>query len=179
MSARRSTATFFRTVRRCLADDGVALLHSIGRMDEPGGTNEWLEKYIFPGGYTPALSEVLPHIERSGLWVTDIEVLRLHYAQTLRHWRRRFAANRDTIASIFDERFCRMWEFYLGGCELSFRNGGQMNFQIQLSPSVDTLPITRDYMAEEEQAARARAQPLAEAAAARRDARSDAGEGGS
>ena len=147
--------------------------------DEPGGTNEWLEKYIFPGGYSPALSEVLPHIEHSGLWVTDIEVLRLHYAQTLRHWRRRFAANRAAIASILRRAVLPDVGVLSRRLRAFVPHVGQMNFQIQLSPSVDTLPITRDYMAEEEQAARARAQPLAEAAAARRDARSDAGEGGS
>ena len=107
---------FFDTVARCLKPDGVALLHAIGRSDGPGFTNPWIAKYIFPGGYCPALSEVLPPVERSGLIATDIEVLRLHYAETLRHWRRRFAANRDTIASLYDERFCRMFEFYLCGC---------------------------------------------------------------
>ena len=146
---------FFQTVRRCLAEDGVALLHSIGRMDGPGATNPWLAKYIFPGGYSPALSEVVPSIERAGLWITDIEILRLHYAETLRHWRRRFAANRDAIASIYDERFCRMFEFYLAGAELAFRVGGHMNFQIQLSPALTALPLTRDYMLEvERQSAR-------------------------
>ena len=107
---------FFDTVARCLNPDGVALLHAIGRSDGPGFTNPWIAKYIFPGGYCPALSEVLPPVEKSGLIATDIEVLRLHYAETLRHWRRRFAANRDTIASLYDERFCRMFEFYLCGC---------------------------------------------------------------
>ncbi len=151
---------FFRTIERCLAPDGVALLHSIGRSEPPGGTNPWLAKYIFPGGYTPALSEVLADVERSGLWVTDIEILRLHYAHTLRHWRRRFAANRDAIGTIFDERFCRMWEFYLAGAELSFRNGGQMNFQMQLARAVDALPITRDYIAEAERSAKQRRDPV-------------------
>jgi cyclopropane-fatty-acyl-phospholipid synthase len=117
-------------------------------MEPPGGTNPWLRKYIFPGGYTPALSEVFAAAERVGLWVTDVEVLRLHYAATLREWRRRFESNRDKIRAIYDERFCRMWEFYLVGCELSFRHLGQMVFQMQLSRRLDTVPLTRDYIAE-------------------------------
>jgi cyclopropane-fatty-acyl-phospholipid synthase len=141
---------FFDVVRRCLTPEGVALLHSIGRMDGPGCTNSWIDKYIFPGGYSPALSEVLPAIERAGLWATDIEILRLHYAETLRHWRRRFAANRDAIMALYDERFCRMFEFYLSGSELAFRREGHMNFQIQLTPDLHALPLTRDYMFEAE-----------------------------
>ncbi len=148
---------FFDVVKRGLPADGVALLHAIGRSDGPGCTNAWLNKYIFPGGYSPALSEVVPHIEAAGLWVTDIEILRLHYALTLRHWRRRFAANRDAISALYDERFCRMFEFYLAGSELAFRREGHMNFQIQMSPSVDALPITRDYMIEAERASRGEA----------------------
>ena len=140
--------TFFDTVRRCLTKDGIALLHAIGRSDGPGATNAWIDKYIFPGGYSPALSEVIPSVERSRLVATDIEILRLHYAQTLRHWRRRFAANRDTIASIYDERFCRMFEFYLCGSELAFRRGGHMVFQIQLAARQDAVPLTRDYLYE-------------------------------
>ena len=116
--------SFFARLRDCLAEDGVALLHSIGRSDGPGATNAWVEKYIFPGGYAPALSETLAVIERCGLWVTDIEILRLHYARTIAMWRRRFAANRDLIASLYDERFCRMFELYLAGSELSFRRQG-------------------------------------------------------
>ena len=100
------------------------MLHSIGRMDGPGATNAWIRKYIFPGAYPPALSEVLPVVERLGLWVTDIEILRLHYAETLRAWRERFMANRARIAELYDERFCRMWEFYLVGSELAFRRMG-------------------------------------------------------
>jgi cyclopropane-fatty-acyl-phospholipid synthase len=138
--------TFFDTLARCLAPDGVALLHAIGRGDGPSSTNAWIDKYIFPGGYSPALSEVLPSVERSGLVATDIEILRLHYAETLRHWRWRFAANRDTIASIYDERFCRMFEFYLCGSELAFRHGGHMVFQIQLAARQDAVPLTRDYL---------------------------------
>jgi cyclopropane-fatty-acyl-phospholipid synthase len=126
--------------------DGVALLHAIGRSDGPSCTNAWIDKYIFPGGYAPALSEVIPAVEKSGLVATDIEILRLHYARTLRHWRWRFAANRDTIASIYDERFCRMFEFYLSGSELAFRRGGHMVFQIQLASRQDAVPLTRDYL---------------------------------
>ena len=139
---------FFTKVRDLLADDGVMLLHSIGRMGPPGGTNPWLRKYVFPGGYTPALSEVLSAVEKVGLWVTDVEVLRLHYATTLREWRRRFDLNRDKIRAIYDERFCRMWEFYLVGCELSFRYLGHMVFQMQLSRRLDSVPLTRDYIAD-------------------------------
>jgi cyclopropane-fatty-acyl-phospholipid synthase len=137
---------FFDAVARCLNPDGVALLHAIGRSDGPGFTNPWMAKYIFPGGYCPALSEVLPSVEKSGLIATDIEVLRLHYAETLRHWRRRFIANRDTIASLYDERFCRMFEFYLCGAEIAFRREGHMVFQIQLTHRQEAAPLTRDYI---------------------------------
>jgi len=139
---------FFRKIKDLLADDGVALLHTIGRADGPGATNPWLAKYIFPGGYTPALSEIVPVIERVGLYITDIEVLRLHYASTLRDWRRRFNTNRDKVREIYDERFCRMWDFYLAGCEAAFRYGGQLNFQIQLARKQDAVPLTRDYIQE-------------------------------
>ena len=142
---------FFKQIRRCLTEDGVALLHSIGRSDGPGATNAWVEKHVFPGGYAPALSETLAAIETSGLWVTDIEILRLHYAKTIALWRRRFAAKRDVIAALYDERFCRMFEMYLVGAELSFRRQGQMNFQIQLARSMTALPLTRDYMFEASQ----------------------------
>ncbi len=138
--------TFFDTVARLLSEDGVALLHSIGRMDEPGTASAWIDKYIFPGGYVPALSEVLPAIERTGMWVTDVEILRLHYARTLRQWQIRFAENRAAVAKLYDETFCRMWEFYLIISEMSFYYDGLMVFQIQLAKHVDTLPITRDYM---------------------------------
>jgi cyclopropane-fatty-acyl-phospholipid synthase len=144
--------TFFRKVRDLLSDDGVMLLHSIGRMTPPGGANPWLRKYIFPGGYTPALSEVLSAVERAGLWVLDVEILRLHYASTLREWRRRFEANRGKVRALYDERFCRMWEFYLAGCEVSFRYLGQMVFQMQLAKRQDAVPLTRDYIAEFERA---------------------------
>jgi cyclopropane-fatty-acyl-phospholipid synthase len=141
---------FFATIRRCLKPDGVALLHSIGRFAGPSITNPWITKYIFPGGYSPALSEVLGPLEQSGLVSTDIEILRLHYAKTLAHWRRRFAANRDAIAALYDERFCRMFEFYLSASELSFRVDDHMNFQIQMAPANDIVPLTRDYMVEAE-----------------------------
>jgi cyclopropane-fatty-acyl-phospholipid synthase len=141
---------FFETVARCLAPDGVALLHAIGRNEGPGSTNPWIAKYIFPGGYCPALSEVFPAIERSRLLTTDMEILRLHYAETLRHWRRRFAANRDAIAALYDERFCRMFEFYLAGAEVSFRRENMIVFQIQLAHEQTAVPLTRDYIARAE-----------------------------
>jgi cyclopropane-fatty-acyl-phospholipid synthase len=137
---------YFRKVAELLSEDGVALIHTIGRSDGPGATNPWITKYIFPGGYVPALSEVLPSIERTGLIVTDIEVLRLHYAETLKAWRERFIANRAKAAALCDERFCRMWEFYLAASEMTFRYHHQVVFQIQLAKNVDSLPLTRDYM---------------------------------
>ncbi|HXZ68144.1 MAG TPA: cyclopropane-fatty-acyl-phospholipid synthase family protein, partial [Alphaproteobacteria bacterium] len=142
---------FFEGVKRLLKPDGVAVLHSIGRMGPPGATNPWIEKYIFPGGYTPSLSEVMPAIERSGLFVTDIEILRLHYAETLKAWRARFHSRWSEAARLFDERFCRMWDFYLAGSEAAFRTGAMMVFQIQLTKNLRSLPITRDYMFDAEQ----------------------------
>ena len=143
---------FFRKVKELLNEDGVMLLHSIGRMEPPGSTNPWLRKYIFPGGYTPALSEVLRAVEDVGLWVTDIEILRLHYASTLREWRRRFQANRAKIEALYDARFGRMWEYYLAGCEVAFRYMGQMVFQMQLAKRQDAVPLTRDYITDFERA---------------------------
>ncbi|HLJ62851.1 MAG TPA: cyclopropane-fatty-acyl-phospholipid synthase family protein [Stellaceae bacterium] len=140
--------TFFRKVKDLLAPDGVALLHSIGRQDGPGATNPWIRKYIFPGGYSPAISEVVPVIERMGLWITDIEVLRLHYAHTLRAWRTRFLANLEAIKALYDERFCRMWEFYLAASECAFLHQGHINFQIQLARDINAVPLTRDYIRE-------------------------------
>jgi cyclopropane-fatty-acyl-phospholipid synthase len=143
--------TFFRKSARLLKDDGVMLLHSIGRSEGPSSTNPWIAKYIFPGGYIPSLSEVLPHIEKAGLLITDIEILRLHYAETLKAWRQRFLAHRDEIERIYDERFERMWEFYLAASEMSFREQNMMVFQIQLAKRQDVVPMTRGYIAREEQ----------------------------
>jgi cyclopropane-fatty-acyl-phospholipid synthase len=145
--------TFFRKLSGLLAPDGVALLHSISRMGGPGTTNPWLRKYIFPGGYSPALSEVVPIVERAQLWITDVEILRLHYAETLRAWRRRFEQNRDRIRALYDERFCRMWEIYLVGSELAFRRSGSIVFQMQLAKTVDAVPLTRDYIVDWDRAA--------------------------
>ena len=143
--------TFFRKSAQLLADDGVMMLHSIGRPEGPGITNPWISKYIFPGGYIPALSEVLPRIEKAGLLVTDIEILRLHYAETLKAWRERFLAHRDEVERIYDERFERMWEFYLASSEMSFREQNMMVFQIQITKRQGIVPMTRDYIMREEQ----------------------------
>ena len=137
---------FFSKIKAMLKTDGVALLHSIGRTDGPDVTGAWLRKYIFPGGYAPALSEVLPVVEKLDLWVTDIEILRLHYAETLKKWRENFNLHRAEIAKIYDERFCRMWEFYLSGAEMDFRYLYTMVFQMQITKSIDAVPLTRDYM---------------------------------
>jgi len=145
---------FFAKLADILDDDGVALLHSIGRFDEPGPVNPFIRKYIFPGTDVPCLSEVTPAIERAGLLVTDVEILRLHYAETLKAWRDRFKANWDKAKALYDERFCRMWELYLAGCEMGFRYQGLMVFQIQLAKKVDTVPLTRDYIYEFERAHR-------------------------
>ncbi len=142
--------TYFDKIKSILRDDGVALIHAIGRADGPGSTNPWIAKYIFPGGYSPAISEVMSVVEKSGLWATDIEVLRLHYARTLEQWHHRFADNRGKLAKLYDERFCRMFEFYLIGSELAFRRMGHMNWQLQLTKNVSALPLARDYMLEAE-----------------------------
>jgi cyclopropane-fatty-acyl-phospholipid synthase len=142
--------TYFRKCADLLNNDGVMVLHSIGRSEGPGITNPWIAKYIFPGGYIPALSEVLPVIERNGLLVTDIEILRLHYAETLKHWRERFLAHRDEVERIYDQRFVRMWEFYLASSEMAFREQNMMVFQIQLTKRQDVVPMTRDYIGREE-----------------------------
>jgi cyclopropane-fatty-acyl-phospholipid synthase len=155
---------FFDVCRDLLNPDGVALLHSIGRFDGPGDTNVWVQKYIFPGGYSPAMSEVIPAIEKSGLKITDIEILRTHYARTLRDWRERFLAHRDEVKAIYDERFCRMWEYYLAGAEISFRYWDLMNFQIQFTRHQHALPITRDYMFEAEKALRTKDRRIEERA---------------
>ncbi len=145
--------TYFDRIAALLAEDGVAVVHAIGRRSEPGVTNPWMSKYIFPGGYIPALSETIEAVERSGLWVTDVEVLRVHYAETLRAWRERFDAQREEIAALFDEQFCRMWEYYLAASEIAFRHGGFMVFQLQLARSQTAVPLTRDYLAQAEREA--------------------------
>jgi cyclopropane-fatty-acyl-phospholipid synthase len=142
--------TYFRQVARLLKEDGVAVIHSIGRADPPADTQPWIQKYIFPGGYIPALSEVLPCIERAGLIVTDVEILRLHYAETLRNWRERFTAHRAEVAAMYDERFCRMWELYLCLSELAFRYRDHIVFQLQLARRIDAVPMTRNYITDTE-----------------------------
>jgi cyclopropane-fatty-acyl-phospholipid synthase len=149
----RDFATYFQSVARALRPDGVAVIHSIGRMDPPGASDPWIDKYIFPGGYIPALSEVMAAVEKAGLWITDIEILRLHYAETLRLWRQRFQARREEAKEIYDERFCRMWEYYLATSEMSFRNGSLMVFQLQLAHRRDAVPLTRDYINERQRPA--------------------------
>ncbi|EKF20347.1 SAM-dependent methyltransferase [Nitratireductor pacificus] len=142
--------TFFNQSARLLADDGVMLLHTIGRSTGPSATNAFIRKHIFPGGYIPSLSEMTPAIEKSGLIITDVEILRLHYADTLKHWQARFQKNRARAVEIYDERFARMWEFYLAGSEASFRWQEMVVFQIQLTKKRETLPVTRDYIGETE-----------------------------
>jgi len=141
---------YFAQAKRLLKPDGVFVLHSIGRSDGPGSTNPFIRKYIFPGGYIPALSEVIPLIERSGLIITDIEILRLHYADTLRDWRQTFRAKWDIVKKLYDERFCRMWDFYLAASESAFRWQHMMVFQIQMAPKQDAVPLTRDYIYQKE-----------------------------
>jgi cyclopropane-fatty-acyl-phospholipid synthase len=141
---------FFEVVERLLKTDGVALIHSIARADGPGATDPWTAKYIFPGGYSPAVSQIIPAIERSWLWITDMEVLRLHYALTLKAWYDRCAAQQAAIESLYDGRFYRMWMFYLAAAHCAFANDGHMNVQIQLTKRRDVLPLSRDYMREVE-----------------------------
>src|SRR5215470_8396633 len=141
---------FFQKSAQLLADEGVMVLHSIGRSEGPAATNPWIAKYIFPGGYIPALSELLPKIEKAGLLVTDIEILRLHYAETLKHWRERFLAHRDDLEKLYDARFTRMWEFYLAASEMTFREQNMMVMQLQLTKRQGVVPITRDYITREE-----------------------------
>jgi cyclopropane-fatty-acyl-phospholipid synthase len=141
---------FFSRCADLLADDGIMLISCIGRTEGPGITNPFIAKYIFPGGYIPALSEVLPSIERAGLLVTDIEILRLHYADTLKVWRERLRAHREEVEHLYDARFYRMWEFYLASSEMTFRRQSMMVFQIQIAKRQDVIPITRDYIAREE-----------------------------
>jgi cyclopropane-fatty-acyl-phospholipid synthase len=141
---------FFERCAELLTDDGVMLLHAIGRSEGPGITNPWIAKYIFPGGYIPALSEVLPAIEKSGLLLADVEILRLHYAETLKAWRERFLARREEAEQLYDARFVRMWEFYLASSEMSFRKQNMMVFQLQITKRQDVVPMTRDYIPREE-----------------------------
>jgi cyclopropane-fatty-acyl-phospholipid synthase len=147
---------FFRRCAQLLADDGIALLHTIGRSGPPGITNPWIAKYIFPGGYIPALSEVLPAVQRAGLMVADVEILQMHYAETLKAWRERFLAHRTEVMRLYDQRFVRMWEFYLACSEMAFRESDMVVFQIQLAKHKGVTPATRDYIAREEARLRAR-----------------------
>jgi cyclopropane-fatty-acyl-phospholipid synthase len=157
---KRNYDEYFAKVRDLLTEDGVCLMHTIGRFDGPSPINPFIRKYIFPGADLPSLSEVMASVERVGLLVTDLEILRLHYAETLRHWYERVQANRTKIVRLYDERFLRMWEMYLASCEMAFRHQGLMVLQIQLAKKVDALPITRDYMVDWERS-RATAQRLA------------------
>ena len=137
---------FFTTLRDLLTPDGVALLHTIGWTAEPQATNPWIAKYIFPGGYVPTMSETMASIEEARLWAADVECWRMHYAYTLHHWRDRFEASREKVRDLYDDRFVRMWRFYLSACEQTFRYGHQAVFQFQLSRKIDTVPLTRDYL---------------------------------
>ena len=141
---------YFQKIYDCLNDDGYAFIHAIGRMTPPGTTGPFIRKYIFPGGYVPAISEVFASTERVGLWTGDMEVLRLHYYYTIRHWRKNFEAKRDQAAALYDERFCRMWEFYLGAVELGFLHGSNMVYQLLLSKQRDAVPIVRDFIVDDE-----------------------------
>ncbi len=147
--------TFFKRCGELLTDNGIMMLHSIGRSTGPDVTSPWVAKYIFPGGYIPALSEVMPAIEKSGLLICDTEILRLHYAETLKAWRERFMARREEAVQLYDERFARMWEFYLAASEMSFRKQNLMNFQLQLTKRQGVVPMTRDYIVHEEAKLRA------------------------
>lgn len=137
---------YFRHVGAMLKPDGIALIHTIGRADPPGGTSDWIDRYIFPGGYVPAMSEAMRALEHSGMYCTDVEVWRLHYAETLRHWHDRFVARQEEARALFDDRFCRMWRYYLVASELTFRLNRQVVFQFQLSHRQDAVPLTRDYL---------------------------------
>jgi len=152
--------TYFAKCAGLMTDGGVMLLHSIGCSDEPGFVTPWLDKYIFPGGYIPSLSEIIPAIERAGLVVADVEILEMHYAETLRHWRQRFDAHRQEAAALYDERFCRMWEFYLAAAEVAFRCENLVVFQILLTKRAGVLPRTRTFMAERTAALAAREQAM-------------------
>jgi cyclopropane-fatty-acyl-phospholipid synthase len=146
----RHYGEFFTKIYDLLTDSGVALIHSIGHMSPPGTASPWLRKYIFPGAYSPAMSEVFSALELNSLWATDVEILRVHYADTLREWHNRFERNRAEIARMYDERFCRMWEFYLVSVGMMFRTGSQMVFQMQVARQRDAAPLTRDYIGRQE-----------------------------
>ena len=152
---RQNYRKFFNKVNDVLADDGVMVLHSIGQPYPAIYNNPWIEKYIFPGGYIPAISEVLPSIEKAGLLVSDIEILPMHYAHTLRHWRERFMANKEKAIALYDERFVRMWEFYLAGSEMAFTHEAFHIFQIQITKKRTAVPDNRDYIYEKEAELRA------------------------
>tara|TARA_B100000029_G_scaffold88176_1_gene78084 strand:+ start:16607 stop:17794 length:1188 start_codon:yes stop_codon:yes gene_type:complete len=137
---------YFNTVNKLLKNDGVALIHTIGSVSQPRDPHPWITKYIFPGGYTPSLSEVSGPIEKSGLIISDLEVLRMHYSHTLRHWKERFISKKEEVHQMFDERFFRMWEFYLTGCEMAFKWGDQVVFQFQLTKDFSSTPNIRDYI---------------------------------
>ena len=137
---------YFEAIRNKLKENGIALIHTIGRMCPPGNNSPWLEKYIFPGGYTPALSEMVASVEQNYLCITDIEVWRLHYAKTLRHWHSRFAENEEQIREIYDDRFCRMWRYYLISSEISFRYYQHVVFQVQITKEQEAVPLTRNYL---------------------------------
>lgn len=156
--------SYFGKVRDCLKPDGYAVVHSIGRMTTPGTTGPFLLKYIFPGGYCPSLSETLQSVERLGLWVCDAEILRLHYYYTIKAWREQFQANWDKIAELYDERFCRMWEFYLCGVEISFLHGTNMVFQLMLSLERDAVPIVRDFIVDNEKELRGKTSKIRKSA---------------
>ena len=143
---RKFYKTYFNTVSKLLNEDGVALIHTIGSIEPPRDPHPWISKYIFPGGYTPSLSEVVGPIEKSGLIISDMEVLRMHYSHTLRHWKERFLGRKEEVLTMFDEKFFRMWEFYLAGCEMAFKWGDQVVFQFQLSKKLMSTPNTRDYI---------------------------------
>ena len=137
---------FFKQIDKLLDKDGVSLIHTIGSVNPPRDPHPWITKYIFPGGYTPSLSEVTTPIEKAGLIVSDIEVLKLHYAHTLRHWKENCIKNKEKIINMFDEKFFRMWEFYLAGCEMAFKWGDQVVYQFQLTKNYTSTPVTRDYI---------------------------------
>ena len=138
--------TYFKKVSNLLKKDGIALIHTIGSIDSPRDPHPWISKYIFPGGYTPSLSEIVPSIEKSSLIISDVEVLRMHYSHTLRNWKERFLGKKEEVLAMFDEKFFRMWEFYLTGCEMAFKWGDQVVFQFQLSKELTSVPNTRDYI---------------------------------